>query len=88
MFFLPDDRRRAKRTETLCQLILEKVNTMPTEAELNTRLDELETALTQEIGEITAALQAQGVSQATIDRVTGLRDRIAGIINPPPPPTP
>lgn len=56
---------------------------MPTEAELNAKLDELETALTTEIDEITAALQAQGVSQATIDRVSGLSTRIKGIINPP-----
>lgn len=83
MWFLPSDRQRTKRIESLCNLILNRLQHMPTEAELNAKLDELETALTTEIDEITAALQAQGVSQATIDRVSGLSTRIKGIINPP-----
>lgn len=84
MFFLPEDRQRAKRTETAVNQILNRIHIMPTNEDLNTELSAVETTLTQEIQEIADALAAAGtVPQATIDRVVALKNRIAGIVNPP-----
>lgn len=69
------------------QQIQKRLAIMPTNAELEVVIAELETALTTEIDEITAALAAAGVSQENLTRLSALKDRVSGIINPPPPPS-
>jgi hypothetical protein len=65
--------------------IQERLIIMPTQSDLDAKLAELETALTTEIQEITDALAADGVSQASLDKLDALKERISGIINPVPP---
>lgn len=64
--------------------IIERLNIMPTNTDLATKLKEVEDALTQEIQEITDALAANGVSQENLDKLDSLKARISGIINPEP----
>lgn len=78
MLFLPSDRKLLKQ-------ILTRLNTMPTNDDLTAKLAEIESALSEEIQQITDALSAAGVSQENLDRLTALKDRISGIVNPTPP---
>lgn len=70
----------------LCYL----VKNMPTKDHLNQVIADLEAAVTSEIDQIVAALQAEDVSSEAIARLTALKERVSGIIAdaPPPPPPP
>lgn len=95
MFYTRADRDRARRIESLLHLILTKLlklDAMPTEADLQSKLNDLEAAVVAavetETAELTALLASvPGIPQSALDRVDAMRTniaaRIAGIVTPP-----